>query len=100
MNFKAPEGTSEEKINLYNSILKEFFTDWGNHVNYYGMCDTSATLKDNRLDSVAKSHFSGVKKTITTNKNILKDRGFKGSFTFYIQNEKTGTTVDSFSLTF
>lgn len=100
MNFKAPEGTSSETKSLYNTILKEFFTDWGNAVNYYGMCDTSATLQDNRLDSVAKSHFSGVKKTITTNKNILKDRGFTGSFTFYIQNEKTGTTVDSFSLTF
>ena len=100
MFFEPAEELTPERKELYNKILKTYFDDWGSSVRYYGFCSTDKTWDYTRHDKIAKSHFSSVEKTIRTNQNVLKARGFEGKITFKIQNAEKGTTVDSFELTF
>ena len=100
MYFDPPSDTSPERIALYNSILKEYITDWNSSVRYYGFCDTSKAWTYERHDKLAASHFSTAENTIKTNQDVLKSRGFEGTFTFRIKNSTTGKQVDSFTMTF
>ena len=103
MYFEAPSESTLEDKDIYNTILKEYFPDWGNTVRYYGYCDTSKyepSKTCGQLDNIAKECFKSTKETITTNQKVLKARGFNGKFKFIIRNSETGTDVDSFVLTF
>ncbi|EID85470.1 hypothetical protein MSI_10550 [Treponema sp. JC4] len=95
---------SPERKDLYHRIVKDYFPEWGSNVRYYGFCDTYNKNKDTwdfkRHNELAKYHFSSVEKTIRTNQNVLKARGFEGNVKFIIQNAQTGDKVDSFELTF
>ena len=92
MYFDAPSGSSPEKIELWNNVLKEYISDWDSLENYYAVGSAN-------LDSAAKSYFASVKDKITANKDVLKSRGFEGTFTFYVK-EETSPNLDSFSETF
>lgn len=101
MYFDPPSGTDPNRTALYNSILKEYITDWNSSVRYYGFCDTSTKeWTYERHDKLAASHFSTAEKTIKINQDVLKSQGFEGTFTFRIKNATTGKQVDSFTLTF
>ena len=98
MSFSAPEGTTPERYELLNKALRDYIDDWETNVKYYTFGDI--TSPNGPLDKVAKSYFSGPKQKITTNKDVLKDRGFSGKYTFYIRNVSTGKNVTSFDVTF
>ena len=100
MYFDPPSGSSPERIDLYNRILKEYITDWNSSQRYYGFCDTSKAWTYERHDKLAASHFSTAENTIKTNQDVLKSLGFEGTFTFRIKNSTTGKQIDSFDLTF
>lgn len=103
MYFEAPDGTTPERKELLNNILKTYVPDWGSSVRYYGWCDTakcSPSATNGTLDAIAKKHFSAPKKTIQTNQKVLKDRGFAGKFKFILRNAETGKDISSFDLTF
>ncbi len=93
MSFDRPEGMTDEKVTANNSILKEYMSDWNNSVFLYA-------VGENHLDCVAESCLDAVCGKIETNKNIFQGRGFKGKFTFYIQNVKQGKKVKSREIEF
>ena len=98
MSFSAPEGTTPERYELLNKALRDYIDDWGTNVKYYTFGDKNSP--NGPLDKTAKAYFSGPKQKITTNKDVLKDRGFSGKYTFYIRNVSTGKNVASFDVTF
>ena len=98
MSFSAPEGTTPERHELLNKALRDYIDDWGTNVKYYTFGDKNSP--NGPLDKTAKAYFSGPKQKITTNKDVLKDRGFSGKYTFYIRNVSTGKNVASFDVTF
>lgn len=107
MNVTCPEGSTEEHKTMVNNALKEYFPDWASNVTYYSYYGADSGNESNSndgkytvLDEVAKNNFTSVKQKITTNKNVLKDRGFSGTYTFYIQNVEKANQPLSFSLTF
>ena len=100
MYFDPPSDITPERRELYNSILKDYITDWNSSQRYYGFCDTSKTWTYERHNKIAASYFSTAEKTIRTNQDVLKSRGFKGTFTFRIKNATTGEQIRSFDLTF
>ncbi len=102
MNVTCPAGSSEEHRTMVNNAMKEYFPDWASNVTYYSYYGegNSNDGKYAVLDAVAKNSFTSVKQKITTNMNVLKDRGFSGTYTFYIQNVAKATQPLSFDLTF
>ena len=93
MMFDAPTGSTAEKIDLWNNVLKEYISDWNSKEMYYAVGDAS-------LNTVAENYFASVKQKIQATKDVLKGRGFEGTFTFYIKPDSTSTKLGSFSETF
>lgn len=103
MAFEPPSSMSTHDREILANALKVYISDWGNAVRYYGIIDTNnPNDKTNldKLDKIAKSHFAIAKKTIENNTKVLKDRGFSGTFRFYIKPEDTTAELSSFTLTF
>ena len=103
MAFEPPSSMSTHDREILANALKDYISDWGNAVRYYGIIDTNnPNDKTNldKLDKIAKSHFAIAKKTIENNTKVLKDRGFSGTFRFYIKPEDTTAELSSFTLTF
>lgn len=101
MGFVAPKGSSQNEISLMNTIMKEYFSEWNTNVNYYAFGDnSSADTRDSVLDSVAGNYFTTIKQKMTANKNVIKNRGIKGSYTFYIQRVHDGKQIKNFAMTF
>jgi len=93
MSFTPPAGVTPESQDRLHNIIKDYITDWNDNVPYY-------TIGESNLNNVAKDYFAEAKKKIETNKNVLKERGFAGTYTFYIQNVSTGVKAASFNLSF
>ena len=107
MSVTCPLGSTEAHETMVDTVMKEFFPDWKSNVTYYGYYggdsgnnSNDGDAKYDVLNDVAKNSFTSVKQKVTTNKNVLKDRGFSGTYTFYIQNVDKGTQPMSFSVTF
>ena len=101
MGFVAPNGSSQNEISLMNTIMKEYFSEWNTNVNYYAFGDnSSADTRDSALDSVAGNYFTTIKQKMTANQNVIKNRGIKGSYTFYIQRVHDGKQIKDFAMTF
>ena len=103
MAFEPPSSMSTHDREILANALKDYISDWGNAVRYYGIIDTNnpddKTNLD-KLDKIAKSHFAIAKKTIENNTKVLKDRGFSGTFKFYIKPDDTKDELSSFTITF
>lgn len=99
MSFKPPEGVTPEQADRLHGIVKEYISDWNSVERYYGVAKDPSAPYDS-LSEVAKNYFASVKKKITDNKGVFKDRGFKGTFTFYVNRVDGGGLIDSFDLTF
>lgn len=97
MSFNPPEGTSAAEADRLHSVVKEYISDWNSVERYYGVAKGNMTAS---LDEVAKNYFASVKKKISDNKDVFKGRGFKGTFTFYVNRVDGGSRVDYFDLTF
>ena len=101
MGFSAPSGSTQDEISLMNTILKEYFPEWDTNVTYYAFGDNSNDAsRDPVLDSVAGNYFTTIKQKMTTNQNVIKNRGISGEYTFYIQRVYDGYQVKSFTMTF
>lgn len=100
MAFEPPSGMSTHDREILANALKVYISDWGNAVRYYGIINTNKPDDKTNLDKIAKSHFAIAKKTIENNTKVLKDRGFSGTFKFYIKPEDAPAELTSFTLTF
>ena len=100
MAFEPPSSMSTHDREILANALKVYISDWGNAVRYYGIINTNKPDDKTNLDKIAKSHFAIAKKTIENNTKVLKDRGFSGTFKFYIKPEDAPAELTSFTLTF
>lgn len=100
MAFEPPSSMSTHDREILANALKVYISDWGNAVRYYGIINTNNPDDKTNLDKIAKSHFAIAKKTIENNTKVLKDRGFSGTFRFYIKPEDTSAELSSFTITF
>ena len=101
MGFEAPSGSSQTEITLMNDVLKEYFPEWNTNVKYYAFGDNSDTgTRDSVLDSVAGNYFTKIKQKITTNQNVIKNRGINGEYKFYIQRVHDGKKITTFNVMF
>ena len=100
MAFEPPSGMSTHDREILANALKVYISDWGNSVRYYGIINTNKPDDKTNLDKIAKSHFAIAKKTIENNTKVLKDRGFSGTFKFYIKPADVEAELTSFTLTF
>ena len=100
MAFEPPSSMSTHDREILANALKVYISDWGNAVRYYGIINTNKPDDKTNLDKIAKSHFAIAKKTIENNTKVLKDRGFSGTFKFYIKPEDVAAELTSFTLTF
>lgn len=86
MNFKAPDNYTTQEIAVLQAAVQTFNEFWGANVPYLA-------VGADKLDSVATDYFASAMDVVTKNKNVLQDSGFKGKFTFYIQDPSTGTQL-------
>lgn len=93
MGFERPEGVTAEQADRLYAIVKEYISDWNNETDYYAVGTAN-------LDVVAKKRFDAAMTTVETNSNVFKDRGFSGTFKFYIQNTENGEKVGTKEFTF
>lgn len=100
MAFEPPSSMSTHDREILANALKAYISDWGNAVRYYGIINTNKADDKTNLDKIAKSHFAIAKKTIENNTKVLKDRGFSGTFKFYIKPADVEAELTSFTLTF
>ena len=100
MAFEPPSSMSTHDREILANALKVYISDWGNSVRYYGIINTNKADDKSNIDKIAKSHFAIAKKTIENNTKVLKDRGFSGTFKFYIKPEDVAAELTSFTLTF
>ena len=100
MAFEPPSSMSTHDREILANALKVYISDWGNSVRYYGIINTNKPDDKTNLDKIAKSHFAIAKKTIENNTKVLKDRGFSGTFKFYIKPEDATAELTSFTITF
>ena len=92
-NAGKPDGVSGQELDSLHKSIKDYITYWNDTVTYY------AIGKD-RLDETAKSYFFNAMDKIRINKNILKSRGFKGEYSFFIQNAESGHKFAISDITF
>ena len=100
MAFEPPSSMSTHDREILANALKVYISDWGNSVRYYGIINTNKADDKSNIDKIAKSHFAIAKKTIENNTKVLKDRGFSGTFKFYIKPADVESELTSFTLTF
>jgi hypothetical protein len=100
MAFEPPSGMTPHDREILANALKVYISDWGNSVRYYGIINTNNPGDKTNLDKIAKSHFAIAKKTIENNTKVLKDRGFSGTFKFYIKPADSEGELTSFTLSF
>ncbi|MBQ8012976.1 MAG: hypothetical protein IJ257_01070 [Treponema sp.] len=93
MGFERPEGISAADADRLYAIVGEYISDWNNVTDYYA-------VGINSLDTVARKSFNAAMLTIKTNQNVFHDRGFSGTFKFYIQNTESAEKIATQEFTF
>lgn len=98
ISFEPPADATPEEIDRMHEILKTFIPDWDKAFDYY--CFRPTSNYDVAVDNSARYYFLKELDAIKRNKNILKERNFKGTCNFYIQNFDTGKKIWTESITF
>lgn len=85
MDFTPPAGVTDRAP--LDAVVKEYISDWKIMQKYYA-------VGTGNLDKVAKAHFNSAMNTIENFKDVFKNRGFSGKYTFYISSQKDGKIAE------